>query len=130
LLKISEAKSGKNNPMFDKTGENNPFYGKTHTPETLAKLSFVKSGKNNPMFGKTRSPETLAKISAAKGGTIYVYNTDKSTLINSFPSARKAGEHFKVSYYTILKYSRNGLLFQDKWILSTYLISPIGDCES
>lgn len=62
--------------------------------------------------------------SAAKGGgTIYVYNSDKSLLVNSFPSARKAAVYFNVSYKTILKYMRNGLIFKEQWFFSTSLIT-------
>ena len=98
------------------------MFGKSYTPELLAKMS----GENNPrgMLGKTHTTESLAKMSAAKGGgIIYVYNSDKSSLVNSFPSARKAAEFFKVRHKTIKRYSLNGLIFKEQWILSTSLIS-------
>src|SRR4051812_16526236 len=43
LAKMSDSKSGANNPMYGRTGANHPMYGKTHTPETLAKMSDSKS---------------------------------------------------------------------------------------
>lgn len=71
-------------------GENNHKYGKNSLAETKALMSNVKSSDNNPMYGNNHSSETLAKMSKAKGGNIiYVYNPDKSLLVNSFPSARK-----------------------------------------
>lgn len=108
------------------SGENHPNYGKTHSAETKAKMSKAQSGENHPLFGKSHSEDTLAKISIAKGGgTIYVYSLDqdKSALINSFPSARKAGKHFKVCHKTILKYVNSGKVFKEKWLLSITLIS-------
>lgn len=59
--KMSELRSGENNPMF----------GKTHTEETLIKLSESAKGENNGMFGKKHSEETKAKISEkCKGRTV------------------------------------------------------------
>ena len=81
LAKISLALSGENHPMF----------GKSHSEETKALMSEVRSGENHPMFGLSHSDITKSRMSAAKGGsTIYVYNKDKSSLVYSFPSARKA----------------------------------------
>jgi group I intron endonuclease len=144
--KMSKAKSNENHPMFGKnhsaealakislanSGENHPMYGKAHSAETKAKISEALSGENNPMYGKTdennpfygktHTPESKAKMSASKGGTIYVYNSDKSSLVNSFASARKAGEYFNCTHKTIKRYSKNGLIFKEQWILSTSLI--------
>jgi group I intron endonuclease len=116
------------------------MYGKFPTAETITKIQAAISGENNPLFGKkgknhplyglTCSEETIAKISEAKGeGIIFVYNADKSSLVNSFPSARKAAEFFNSNHHTIIKYALNGLLFLGKWILSTSLITSIGDCS-
>jgi len=104
---------------------------KSLSEETKAKLSEINKGENHPFYGKAHTPETLVKISAAKGGgIIYLYSSDKSSLVNSFPSARKAAEYFNSNHHTIKRYVLNGQLFQGKWILSTSLITPIGDCES
>jgi group I intron endonuclease len=97
--------------------------GYKHTEETIALMSLAKSGENNPMYGKTHSPETLAKLSAANGTTVYVYSSDGSTLLNTFPSARKAGEYFNCSHKTIKRYTLNGKIFKEQWQLSTSLIS-------
>ena len=81
-IKMSEAKSGENHPMYGKTHspearikmseaksrENNPMYGKTPSPETRRKTSEALSGENNHMYGKTRSPETRRKTSEALSG--------------------------------------------------------------
>lgn len=54
---MSEALSGKNNPM----------YGKIHTEETIALMSEAFSGVNNLMFGRNHSAKTLTKMTAAQG---------------------------------------------------------------
>lgn len=101
--------------------------GSSHTEETKLRFKEVRKGtnakNNNPFFGKCHTAESKAKISAAQSCIIYVYSSDRSTLINTFNSSVKAGEHFNVSYNTILNYARNGLLFKKQWYLSTKLIS-------
>jgi group I intron endonuclease len=77
------------------------------------------SGQNHPMYGKTHSDESKNKISISKGTSIFVYRSEELTYINSFPSAIKAGEHFNVSYHTILKYAKSGKLFKNEWTLFT-----------
>jgi group I intron endonuclease len=128
LAKMSEAKSGENNPMFGRTGENNPrgMQGKTHSEESLLKMSKAQSGENNPMSGKIHKEETIARMSVAKGGSIiYVYSflgspesPEKSTLINTFSSARKAAKHFNYDNSTISSYIKSGKLFKGEYILS------------
>lgn len=116
IEKISKAqksidRTGENHPMFGITGENHHLFGKRHSAESISKMS-------KAHYGKTLFEETKAKISLVKGKSIYVYSSDKSTLVNTFTSSRKAGEFFSVSKDTIIKYARNGELFQEKWILS------------
>lgn len=79
------------------------------------------SGENNPMFGISllHTAETKAKMSVAKGTSIYVYSSDKSTLINTFTSARKASEYFNCAHTTIIKHVRNGLISKGGWFLLT-----------
>ena len=59
--KMSEAKKGKDNPMYGKKGENHPMYGKHHTEETRKKLSKIHKGK-------ILSEETKRKMSEARKG--------------------------------------------------------------
>ena len=49
-----------------KTGKNNPFYEKTHTEETKQKMSLDRSGAGNSMFGKKHSEETKQKMRKPK----------------------------------------------------------------
>jgi len=131
---LSEANKGENNPRG--------MLGKSHSIETLAKMSEAwksinRVGEKNHMFGKVHSAETLTKMSEAhkgkshtaetktkmsitKGTVIFVYDTQNS-LDNNFSSAKKAAKFFGCSPNTILSYTKNGKLFQEKWILSTTL---------
>jgi group I intron endonuclease len=102
-----------------KAGDNNHNYGKSFSENIKALMSEAKTGENHPMYSKNHHPETLTKMSITKGGgIIYVYNVDKSLLVNSFPSARKAAEHFNCNHSTIKKYTLNGEIFKEEWILS------------
>jgi len=126
---ISEAMKGEKNPNFGislpletriliskaMSGENHPFFGKTHLPESISKMSEAKKGKQ-------QSPEHRAKLSAAQGTTIFVYDTN-GTLVNTFSSAREAAKHLETFHSTITRYTKNGKILQEKWILSTSLIN-------
>lgn len=84
---------------------NNPNFGKFLSIETKTLMSKAKIGVNHPLYGKFHSAETKNKISISSGQVIYVYSSDKFTLINTFNSSRKAAEFFECSKDTILKYS-------------------------
>jgi group I intron endonuclease len=141
--------SGVNSPFFSRTGLDHPNYGKTHSAETKALLSKVNKGKtlsastkaliseaktgktpsletrvlmSQARKGKSPSAETRDKISKTRGTTIYVYSSDKFTLVNIFVSANKAGEFFNCSPTTIKKYVITDQLFKGKWKLTTSLI--------
>jgi group I intron endonuclease len=92
--------------------------GKIYTELTKAKMSEAKKGENHPMYGRTHLKESLEKMSIYKGTPIYVYSSDKSILINTFPSTRKAGKFLNVSKDTIIRYVKSGKVFREKWILS------------
>ena len=59
----------------------NPFFDKSHSSGNLAFTSKIKTGEKNLMFDKTRSERSNNKMSIWKGTVIYVYFSDKSTLI-------------------------------------------------
>jgi len=104
LEKMSIIKLAENNPMFNKKGKDNHMFGK--------------KGVNHPIFGTLRTEESKLKISIANGTAIYVYTSDKSTLVNTFTSARKAGLYFNVDKKTIINYAKTGKLFKEQWFLS------------
>lgn len=55
-------------------------------------------------------------MGAARGIPIFVYSIDE-IFVNSFPSARLAGQYFNTGSKTILKYVRSGKIYKEKWIL-------------
>jgi len=92
--KISESLCGKNHPMY---GKNHTAGGPTVPPP---------AGCHRPPGGaetialmmKPKTEETKAKMSIAKSTAIFVYSSDGKSLINTFPSATKAAEYFKVCH--------------------------------
>lgn len=78
-----------------------------------------KREQGSGMFGKVLSDEAKLKMSIAKGTTIYLYTQDKSQLINTFTSARKAAEFFKTTHRVILNHAKNELIFKEQWVIST-----------
>jgi group I intron endonuclease len=109
--KMSEAKKGENNHMFNKEvtletrAKMSASISKAMSNLTIrAKLSKAHLGAKNSNFGKARSPETLAKMSAAQRSTIFLYDSNGS-LVNTFSSVRKAGKFFNCSPTTINKYT-------------------------
>ena len=76
--KMSEARSGENNPFFGKHHSaemrkkmSEAKRGKHHSAEARKKISESKKGENHPFFGKHHSEETRRKISEAKKGKHY-----------------------------------------------------------
>lgn len=62
-------------------------------------------------------------MSIAKGRSlIFVYSSDKTTLLYTFYSARKAAEYLGTNHQAIMRYIRNGEIFKEQWFLSTSLI--------
>lgn len=69
--KMSETKTGKNNPQFGKRGEKSPNYGRIFSEEhrrNISKNSPDRSGVNNPNWGKTHSEKTKKKMSEKTKG--------------------------------------------------------------
>lgn len=93
------------------SGENHPMYGKEHSAETKIKMSETSKGKQF-------SAETKSKLSIVKGTQIFVHDIS-GTLINNFPSARKAALFFKVDKDTIMRHVKNNIIFKNEYILST-----------
>jgi group I intron endonuclease len=129
ILKVAGSPLGYKHSESSKSLISSAHKGRTYSAESIALMSKARQGlihsaetkakMSEAHKGKTLSAETIAKMSLAKGGsTIYVYDT-QGTLVNTFSSARKAAVHLECSYPTILKFAKNGLLFKDKWVLST-----------
>jgi hypothetical protein len=62
-------------------------------------------------------------MSIAKGTTIYLFSLDKN-LIQTFHSSRMAAKHFNTSNGVIMRYTRSGKIYKEKYILSLKEIYP------
>jgi len=109
-LKISQAVKGEKNGMF----------GKTHSKHSKELMSLAQLGQNNHQWGKQLPESTKLALSIAKGTTIYVYSSDKSKLIYTFNSARKAAEFFNINHNIILKYAKKGIIYKGLWFFFYY----------
>jgi group I intron endonuclease len=122
---IRKIKSGLTRSTETKLKISETLRGRTHNDETKAKMSLLKISDKNPNFGKVHSAESRTKISIARGISIFVYLLD-DTLENSFPSVSVAGKFFKAQNKTISKYVKNGKIFREKWVLSSYKNKYLG----
>jgi group I intron endonuclease len=113
---ISETKKGENNPMFGKTGESHPRFGTTHSAESIAKISAAKKGKSP-------SAETIAKFSLANSKKVFIYSFDpvsnEKTLYKSFDSYTEVRKYFDCSERTLSNYVDKNKLYKKQWILTT-----------
>lgn len=66
--RLSNCKSGMNNPNFGNVGEKSACFGRTHTSGELERMSETHSGEKNHMFGKTTPPDVRDRISASLSG--------------------------------------------------------------
>jgi hypothetical protein len=109
-------------PYYNILTEAGNSLGYKHSEVIKQKMSEVKKGRflgeNNPMYGKNHSEETKEKMSQVKGFTIFLYNSDCSTLISTFFSAAIAAKFLKSNTATILNYARSHHIFKNEYILS------------
>lgn len=132
LAKMSNANSGKNNPMYGKTGEDSPNYGRKNpehsrrmlgkrhteeakqnmraswTPERRREKSKQMSGEKNPFYGKRRSEETKAKISKTKSKAHPAFgNVMTGEFIPAGHNLRKLCQERNINYNTLLSLRDN-----------------------
>jgi len=70
-------------------------------------------------FGvKKLSTKTKLAMSIAKGSTIYLYSSNRFTLIDTFTSLRHAAKSLNISRVTIKKYTELECAYRDKWFFS------------
>jgi predicted GIY-YIG superfamily endonuclease len=58
------------------------------------------------------------KKGGPKGTTIYIYSSDRSTLINTFATTPNGVDHLKVNHSSIMDCVRTGRLLKKKWFIS------------
>jgi len=95
LVKFSEAKSGKNNPMFGRIGELNPMFGKIGEDHPRSKKVFVYS---------------------------FDSETQETVLFKSFNTCSDAALYFECKIITISRYLDKNKLYKKQWLLFSSLI--------
>jgi group I intron endonuclease len=108
--KISDSKSGANNPMYGRTGAQHPMYGRTganHPSYGKVPANAFQSGANNPMYGRYGITPTNAM-------TIDVYDLD-NVLVRSFTSQIEAAKWLGVSNVTVSRYIKSRKVWNNKY---------------
>ena len=112
-VKMSEAKTGVNNPMSGKShspeskalisGANHHMYGKSHSNETRVKISDALTGPNNPMYGKVPTHAITVNV-----------NSIDNVLVRSFPFFSIFTQHSSsLSFYFLPEGPPRVLIFLD-----------------
>lgn len=89
---LSEAFSGKNNPMY---GVVSPMYGKKHTEDSIQKQSDSKKGNKNPMYGKDFTIEHRKNLSDSHKGILLgrVYSQEHRENLSKAHIGIQSGEN-------------------------------------
>lgn len=66
--RLSNCKSGMNNPNFGNVGEKSACFGRAHTSNELEKMSETHSGEKNSFYGKHHTPQTRSILSESNSG--------------------------------------------------------------
>jgi group I intron endonuclease len=115
-VKMSEAKTGVNNPMSGKShspeskalisGANHHMYGKSHSNETRVKISDALTGPNNPMYGKVPTHAITVNV-----------NSIDNVLVRSFSSQVACAKWLNVSEFTVRNYIKSGKVFRKQYLI-------------
>jgi group I intron endonuclease len=99
--------------------ENPSFLGKTHSPEVLKQIREIMEGSNNPMYGKPVTDSTRKMISELFSKPVFLYDANTFKLISKYDKHKDILDDLKISPKTLVKYKDSGLVFRDKYILSS-----------
>lgn len=99
--------------------ENPSFLGKTHSPEVLEQIRKRMQGSNNPMHGKPVTDSTRKIISELFSKPVFLYDANTLKLLSKYDKHRDILDDLKISPKTLVKYKDSGLVFRDKYILSS-----------
>lgn len=95
-----------------------------HSPETIAAMSARVKGSNNPMFGKPVTESNKKLISEFFSKPVYLYDANTLTLIASYSKHKDLIKGLGISSKTLVKYNDSGVVFKDKYIISSTELSP------
>nr|YP_009749720.1 hypothetical protein HGG39_mgp04 [Calonectria ilicicola]QIJ45878.1 hypothetical protein [Calonectria ilicicola]QIJ45977.1 hypothetical protein [Calonectria ilicicola] len=100
--------------------ENPNFLNQTHSLETIEKMRLRFSGSNNHMFGKPVTEKNKKLISEMFSKNVYVYDANTFKLINKYDKHQDILKDMSISPKTLVKYKDSGLVFRDKYVLSSF----------
>lgn len=104
--------------------ENPYFLNKTHSPELIEKIRIRMTGSNNHMFGRVVTDENKTLISELFSKTVYLYDAHTSRLICKFSKHGDLVKELNISSKTLIKYKDSGVIFRDKYIITSVEIAP------
>nr|YP_009072360.1 truncated GIY-YIG endonuclease [Sclerotinia borealis]AHX83014.1 truncated GIY-YIG endonuclease [Sclerotinia borealis] len=97
---------------------------RTYSSEDLARMSERVKGSNNPMFGKSVTEENKKLISEFFSKSVYLYDANTLTLIARYSKHKYLVKDLGISPKTLIKYNDSGLVFRDKYIISSTELEP------
>lgn len=77
------------------------------------------SGLNNPMAGKPVTEIVKQAIKEALSRPTYLYDSESKELVQFFTSRTEFIKEYKVSPKTVIKYLDSGLVWRDKYLITS-----------
>lgn len=106
--------------------ENPNFLNKTHSEETIDQIRIRMTGSSNPMFGKPVTDDNKKLISDLFRKDVYLYEANTLDLIAKFSRHGDLVKELKISPKTLIKYKDSGLVYKDKYIISSKSPEEVG----
>jgi group I intron endonuclease len=111
--------------LMSKIRTENPYFlNKTHSPELIEKIRIRMTGSNNPMFGRVVTDENKILISELFSKTVYLYDAHTFKLISKFSRNGDLVKELNISSKTLIKYKDSGMVFRDKYLITSVEIVP------
>lgn len=118
--RLGSKHSDETKALFSKINKENPrFLNKTFSYEVLEEMRKRMSGSLNPMYGKPVSDANKKLISDLFRKEVYLYDANTFTLISKFNSHKDLVQELKISPKTVIKYKDSGMVYKDKYIISS-----------
>lgn len=106
--------------------ENPSFLNKTHSEEYINELRIRMSGFSNHMYGKPVTKANKKLISDMFRKDVYLYDANTLELISKFDKHKDLIQELNISSKTIVKYKDSGLVYKDRYIISSMSPEEIG----
>lgn len=77
------------------------------------------TGSNNPMFGKPVTEANKKLISELFRKSVFLYDANTFELIGEFSKQADLIKELNISSKTLIKYRDSGMVFRDRYIISS-----------